>query len=95
MPVSLARKIRRIGMMPSVTSPDGKVVTRKFDPSITPERREAIVEELRTQAKAARIAGLAKQEKPGKPHRRSKDRAKASNSQPSAPKAAAAPKGKK
>jgi ribosome recycling factor len=93
MPVSLARKIRRIGLMPSTPNAEGKTI-RKYDPSITPERRATIAEELRTEAKARRVTAFAQLQAPAKPHRRSKDRAKASNSQPTAPKSAPA-KGKK
>jgi hypothetical protein len=44
MAVSLGRKIRRIGLMPG----------KAKDPSITPERKEEIISELRTEAKRKR-----------------------------------------
>ena len=75
MPQTLARKIRRIGIMPSTVTTEGKSV-RKFE-KLTVAERESRVATLRAEAKEKRILAKLSQATPAKPHRRSKSRKKA------------------
>lgn len=74
MPVTLSRRIRRIGLLPSTTDAKGNV-TRNYDPALSEEDRAKQIADLKAQFKAARVAAFAKQAKqhPAK-HRRSKSR---------------------
>jgi hypothetical protein len=63
MSVTLARRIRRIGLLPSTKDEKGFRV-RNVDPELTPEAREAIARQLRLNALAARIVARQKQSKP-------------------------------
>jgi hypothetical protein len=75
MAVSLARKIKRIGMLPSTTNDTGKV-TRNFD-GISNEGRQARIAELKQEHKLTRVGYFAALPTPGREHRRSKKRTKA------------------
>lgn len=61
MPVSLARRIKRIGLLPSTKDEKGNRV-HNYDPNyLEPESKAIIVATLKADAKAARIAARAKQ----------------------------------
>ncbi len=76
MPTSLARTIRRIGLLPSTFDDKGKKLPATFDETVLAER-DTLIAKLRTEAKERRELAFAGRLKPSRQHRRSKSRAKA------------------
>jgi len=75
MSTTLSRRIRRIGLMPTLPAAEGVKPVKRFDPDITPEARAIIVAQLRHDAKERRM--LREPQQPRSNYRRSKARRKA------------------